>query len=67
VRVERPGEGLSSGRYLEICPRADTKPVIVDEKRAAGAAEVGEEVEKGLARHRTLGCGGRLDETGLTT
>ena len=60
------GKRLSGGRHLGIGPGSDTKPVVVNEKRASCAAEVGEEVEKGLARHRTLGGDGRFDETGLT-
>ena len=66
VRRQCSGKRLSGGRHLGIGPGSDTKPVVVDEKRASCAAEVGEEVEKGLARHRTLGGDGRVDETGLT-
>ena len=65
--VPRQGSGkrLSGRRDLAIGPGSDPEPVVVDEEGARQAAEIGEEIEQGLARHRTFGGGGRGDETGL--
>ena len=66
VRRQRSGKRLSGGRYLGIGPRIGHGTRRRVRETCRGAAEVGEEVEKGLARHRTLGGDGRVDETGLT-